>query len=96
MITAMQVDLKEVTAETTAYEYDVLVDVLANILLGPFPDVALMACHRPATAADRELAVESLRGALPPSLREVRGLQQHLFALTRCALTQHHGSCLLV
>ena len=77
--------MKEVTADTTNYEYDVLVDVVANILLGPFPDVELMTRHVPASAADSELVIMTLLGCLPPCLRETRALQQQLFALSQYA-----------
>lgn len=77
--------MKAIVVETTNYEYDVLVDVVANILLGPMPDIELMARHVPLTPADSELSVRNLLESLPPSLREVWALQQHLFALTQYA-----------
>ena len=77
--------MKALEIDTTNYEYGVLVDVVSTILLGPFPNVELMARHAPATAADSELAIRTLRYALPPSLQEVWCLQQHLTALSQCA-----------
>lgn len=80
----VQVKMEAIKVDTTNYEYEVLVDVIANIVLGAMPEVDVMARHTPPTPADNELDVSNLLERLPSRLREVWNLQRHLFALTGC------------
>ena len=80
-----QLAAKAINADTSDYEYEVLADVLTNIVFGPKPVVERMRRHSAAQAADAEPGMRRVLSALPPALRELWRHQQHLFALNRCA-----------
>jgi hypothetical protein len=83
-VLSTQVSLRSVMADTTSYEYDVIVDVISRLLLAPGPEVAHLARHQPGSATDTDPAIVKLLDGLQQAQRQVIARQQHLCAMARC------------
>lgn len=90
----MQVKMKAIVADTSDYEYELLIDVINNVLFGPKPIVELMTRHIPREPADDELSMRHLLSCFSASLREMWLHQWHLFELTRSVVSNYRACCL--
>ena len=82
----VQVEVIGVVADTTAREYEVLADVISNLLLAPPGDEAVMARHHLPSPADRLPEMQSITQSLLHVRRSMRLTQLDLFTLSGCAL----------
>lgn len=82
---AVQLDMRALQAQTSSYEYDVLVDVISGLLIGPLPEPQLMKRHVPPSPVEADDSLVELKAALRPSGQEMRSRQHTLAGLTRCA-----------
>lgn len=82
--------MKALHAQTSSYEYDVLVDVISGLLIGPLPEPLLMRRHVPPSPVDADDSLLELKAALRASRQEMRARQHTLTALTTCAGPLHN------
>jgi len=81
----VQLEMRALQAQTSSYEYDVLVDVISGLLIGPLPEPQLMKRHVAPSPVDADDSLVELKAALRPSRQEMRSRQHTLAGLMRCA-----------
>lgn len=88
--------MKSLHAQTSSYEYDVLVDVISGLLIGPLPDPVLMRRHVPVSPVDADDSLAELKAAVKPARQAMRSRQHALAALITCvaiSLYPLSGAC---
>lgn len=81
----LQLDMRSLEAQTSSYEYDVLVDVISGLFIAPLAEPTVMRRHVPPSPVDADDSLVALKAALRPSRQEMRHRQHTLASLTSCA-----------
>eukprot|EP00892_Ulva_mutabilis_P001714 jgi/Ulvmu1/11543/UM078_0033.1 len=81
----MNLDMKSLHAQTSSYEYDVLVDVISGLLISPLPEPEVMRRHVPVSPVDTDESLAELKAAVKPARQAMRSRQHALATLTTYA-----------